>query len=164
MPASGFTPVLQELSSISCCVWGSHWQKSSLALGGKHRYPLLFWKLPSNWGRLNEAAARVQIKQQLYVKHKPQGQAASVSFLLKLKSSDTLNWFISASKEMASLCFPSPSTASRWKWHPAKPCCNLHQEWNASAHTCAASVIPHFTMPAVRKGNGGFWVNHWTSR
>lgn len=88
---------------------------------------------------------------------KPQtpGPGCLSVFPFKLSSSDTLNWYRSASKEKAFLCFPSPSTAGWWEWHSAKPCCDLHQDQSASADTHTVSVIPHFTTPAVRKGNGG---------
>lgn len=137
------------------CVWGSQGQERSPALGGKHRYPLLFWKLPSDWGGPTEAAVRI------WVKHKPQRQAASVSFLPSWAVQTHWTDRYLPQKKRPFCVFHHPAQlagGSDTLQNHAVICIGI--EMRQQTRVCYPTL--HNTGCEERKW--GFWVNHWTSR
>lgn len=130
-PAAGITPVLQQLSSTQQFVCGSRKQEKSPALGGKHGYPpALVWsalKLGTpNWGSHKSPDKALACKTTNPRARLPQCLSFQPEWFRHIK-------LIKICLERKGLSVFSITQQSLREWYSARPCCNLQQDWSASA-------------------------------
>lgn len=131
MPAAGTTLVLQQLSSTRQCVRGSRLQERSSALGGKHRYSSALLRSAVKLGTPNRGSHKNPDKALACKTTNPRARLPQcLSFRPEQFRHIKL---IKICLERKGLSVFSITQQSRRERYSARPYCNLHRDWSASA-------------------------------